>query len=228
MADLVPYKGPLSPREAAAGINASIANARRLLLDAERLLTGGSIPTAASIAALSIEESGKVSIIRRLTTARQHELKSIWRSYRSHTAKNAAWILPQLVARGARELEDFRALFDSGSDHPDLLDSVKQLGFYTDCLGNRHWSIPADVIDEKLASQLVDVARILCPKRDVTARELELWVQFLGPHGCSDFGTQKQALVAWHEACVAEGLVSPAQDMRAFVDGGVPVRAAQQ
>ncbi|MGM0985309.1 MAG: AbiV family abortive infection protein, partial [Pseudomonadota bacterium] len=50
---------------------------------------------ANSLATLSIEESGKVSILRAMSLARdEKELKEEWRRYRSHTNKNVQWILP--------------------------------------------------------------------------------------------------------------------------------------
>ena len=52
------------------------------------------------------------------------------------------------------KLDDFRSIFDDASDHPFLLDQLKQLGFYTDCLGQAHWAIPANSIDEKLAKDV--------------------------------------------------------------------------
>ena len=42
-------------------------------------------------------------------------------------------------------------LFDETSDHPFVLDNLKQLGFYTDCLGKATWALPWKVIDEDLA-----------------------------------------------------------------------------
>ncbi|MDH0759330.1 AbiV family abortive infection protein [Pseudomonas juntendi] len=81
-------------------------------------------------------------------------------------------------AYGARSLEDFRPLYDNASDHPYLLDQVKQLGFYTDCLGQKaNWSIPDQVIDSELATSLVDTAELLSQGAPVTERELELWVR---------------------------------------------------
>ena len=90
-----------------------------------------------------------MTVLRELALASDEKaLADCWRSYRSHTKKNIMWLLPQLVAEGARKLDDFRSLFDENSDHPYILDLVKQIGFYTDCLGNAHWSIPEEVIDE--------------------------------------------------------------------------------
>ncbi|PNV28115.1 hypothetical protein xavtCFBP7764_12370, partial [Xanthomonas citri] len=87
---------------------------------------------------LGVSEAGKVSILRALAVARtDDEVRGCWKDYRSHTHKNYAWISPQLFASGARQLDHFRPMFGEGSDHPALLDNLKKLGFYTDCLGKR-------------------------------------------------------------------------------------------
>ena len=215
------YKGELTPQQIADGMNAAVRNAKRLADDASLLLRENRYPTAASLATLSIEESGKVSILRALSTARSSdEIKDEWRNYRSHTSKNQSWILPQLVENGAQKLEDFRSLFDAESDHPFLLDQVKQLGFYTDCLGNRHWSAPEDIVDEALARKLVMTANILARDSCYTGREIELWIEHVGPAWKKDMAWMKQALVNWYAAMQAEGLSPEGENkMRGFIHG---------
>lgn len=224
-----PFRGPLSIAQIAAGMNAATVNAARLAGDARLLLSNGRWPSVASFAALSIEESGKVVILRRFLIANKDEIKSLWREYRSHTKKNLNWILPDLVAKGARKLEDFRPIVDQSSDHPDVLDSVKQLGFYSDCLGNAHWSIPAEVIDESLASQLVKTAEVLAPGRTIAVRELELWVKHMKPVWKKDYEGMKNALMNWYADLQAEGLMpSGPNEMEAFVRVGLNITQAEQ
>ena len=57
------------------------------------------------------------------------------------------WIFPQLIAGGARSLEEFRELYDEDSDHPQLLDTIKQVALYTDCIAEDRWTSPDDAID---------------------------------------------------------------------------------
>src|SRR5581483_1935509 len=204
------YKERLSPAEIADGINAAQRNAQRLAIDARILLQAGSHATAAAIAALSIEEAGKTSILRQLAlAATPADIKATWRDYRSHTSKSSAWILPQLVARGARKLDDFFSLFDPDSDHPDLLNQVKQIALYTDCYGERHWSEPTNVLTAELATQLVLTAEVLAKGSIVTAREIELWVEHLGPVWKRDPAWLRKALENWYSALQAEGLKEP-------------------
>lgn len=220
---IVPYKGLLSSAEVAAGMNAAIRNANRLAEDARLLLNAGRIPTAASLAALAIEESGKVTILRQVALASsQKGAAKAWKPYRRHTDKNAMWLFPQVVAGGARKLKDFRSLVDASSDHPQLLDQLKQLGFYTDTYKRGHWSCPEDVIDQKLAESLVATAELLASDKDVTTEEIDLWVKHLGPvWGMSDESMQ-QALVNWYADMQEHGLAPPGDNaMEAFVQPGV-------
>lgn len=221
------YRGPLSAIEIAAGMNAANANALRLVEDAELLLNAGRIPSAASLATLSIEEAGKVSILRQLSTATsKEEVAATWKRYRSHTQKNVQWLLPDLVVKGARKLDDLRPLFEKDAEHPFLLDQVKQLGFYTDCLGNRHWSIPSEVVSEELARSLIQTAKVLVGKREITEKEMELWVQFIGAAPKDDLIEGKKALVNWYAAMQAAGLLPDGiNEMERFINKGVPFSA---
>ncbi|HUE91603.1 AbiV family abortive infection protein [Pseudomonas sp.] len=217
------YKGELSASEIAAGMNAANTNAMRLANDAQKLLETGSFPTAASLAALSIEESGKVSILRQLSTASTaEETKASWKNYRSHTSKNAQWLLPELAIKGARKLEDLRPLFEEGAEHPFILDQLKQLGFYTDCLGNKNWSIPSVVVNEDLSKSLVQTAKLLAGKSEVTTKEIELWIEHVGKASRSDFDAMKEALITWYAAMQDAGLKEgETNSMKNFIENGV-------
>jgi len=113
-------------------------------------------------------------------------------------------------------------MIDSKSDHPAILDSIKQLGFYSDCLENAHWSDPESIIDEALATQLVKTAEILSPSRAITARELELWCKHMIPAWNKSAGWMKTALVNWYAEMQEEGLVPSGENpMAAFVKDGL-------
>lgn len=223
MKKLNAFRGSLSPAQVAAGINAANANARRLAEDAAALLSAGRFPTAASLAILAIEEAGKVSILRGLALARSEaEASAAWKDYRSHTRKNVAWLLPQLAASGARKLDDLSPLFDTDAEHPHLLDQLKQLGFYTDCLGKAHWSLPSEVITQELSNSLVQTARLFARDHHCTEREIQLWVEHLGPVWKQDPGWMKQAIVNWYAAMQAAGLMPRGENaMAQFIHHGI-------
>lgn len=216
------YAGPLTPAEIAEGISVAQQNARRLLDDAKLLLGEGRFPSAAALAILSIEERGKAIILKRLALAKEPaDMKAAWREYRSHRAKNAGWIIPQLVSQGARTMQSMAAAVEPDAEHAGILDALKQISLYTDCLGKAHWSVPDDVIDEALVRSLVSSAEMMWGSRAITVREIELWVQIVGPH--YNQNSMAEAVIQWQQAMVAEGLTGTAPEALAAFMRGEPI-----
>lgn len=212
------YKGRLDHRQIADGMNVANRNAHRLFEDAQILLDAERYASAASLAILSIEESGKNHILRMIALATtDEELFKLWREYRTHTKKNILWLMPRLVAEGARQLDDFKALFQSDAEHPYILDHIKQIGFYTDCLGEAHWSEPNDVIDKELARMLVQTARLFLSDKEIQAKEIELWVKHMGKVKDSDLRAQKDALSNWYAEMQEVGLGFKGQKITDFM-----------
>lgn len=199
------YRGSLTPAQIAEGMNAAARNAKRLYEDAETMLAVKRYPTACSLAILSIEEAGKMSILRELSCAADKvRQKTAWKRYTDHRSKNVQWIIIELAAKGAKTIDDLRPIFDEQSDHNDVLDVIKQLGFYSGCYGKAHWSEPAEVIDEKLARTIVVAAKVLVPKHDTTEREIELWIEHVGKHWPRP--EMRAGAIAFEEAMIKEGL----------------------
>lgn len=217
------YRGKLSAAEIAKGMTVAGHNARRLADDAAILLAAGRFPTAVSLAALAIGEAGKASILRALALAKNDaEIKDEWKAYRSHTSKNTTWLLPALAASDARKIDDFRPLFDQNSDHPFLLDQLKQLGFYTDCLGAGQWTVPVEVIDQDLARMLVNVADVMSKDKDVSEKEIELWIEHVGPVWKKDSAWMKKAVANWYASMQAVGLAPEGENkMEQFIRHGI-------
>lgn len=198
------FAGSLTPQQIADGMNAAGRSAKRLFDDAQSLADASRFPSACALAILSIEEAGKRAVLRRLATSQDDkERKDIWRDYRNHQVKNSAWILLELAAKGAKTLEDMRPTVDPNSDHPAVLDTIKQIAFYTDCYGDAHWSEPHDVIDEKLCHSIIAAARVLLPQSEVTRQEVELWIEHVGPHAD---GPTFEGPRNFYRAMKAEGL----------------------
>src|SRR5439155_18554584 len=83
------YAGMLNAAQVAAGMHAALRNAKRLADDATLLLESKRYCSATALAILSIEESGKLSVLRMLASADSaDQAKRMWREYRSHTKKN--------------------------------------------------------------------------------------------------------------------------------------------
>jgi AbiV family abortive infection protein len=211
------YRGKLDPQTIAEGMNAAIRNAKRFVEDAKLLLASRRYPTACALAVLSIEESGKLSQLRAIALSRSDlELRDAWKGYRDHQTKNAAWIITELAAKGARTLEDLHPIYDSNSDHPAVLDALKQIALYTDCYGKAHWSEPETVIDEQLARNIVTTAEVLSKKAAVTPREIELWIEHLS--AVWNTPQASDGLLAFYRAMRTEGLTShPTEKIESFL-----------
>jgi len=222
------YKGVLSPKELANGMSIAMRNAERLCDDASLLLENRRFASAAALAVLAIEEAGKLSILRRLATATTDAMiASCWREYRSHTHKNRIGGVGDLFAKGGRKLDDFAALFVDDAEYPHLMDQLKQVALYSDCLGSARWSEPSTVVGEELAKQIVQTARIVTQFRPITETEIELWIKHIGPVSGQHPEWAKHALENWYEDMQKHGLMPEGDNtMRRFIREGL--RAAPQ
>jgi AbiV family abortive infection protein len=171
------------------------------------------------VAILSIEESGKASVLRQLALVETDEEASrIWKDYRSHTKKNFLWLIPQLIMKGARRLDDFRPLFEPEAEHTYILDQVKQISFYSDCLGEAHWSEPTEVVDKELATMLVQIAKVFASKNEVAVKEIELWVKHMGRSKNGTLKEQKESLLHWYAEMQELELVPKGQNIGDILD----------
>jgi AbiV family abortive infection protein len=199
------FRGPMSPQQIADGMNAVARNALRLHEDAKLMLAGSRYPSACMLAVLSVEEAGKVPILRQLACAKDKQAANkAWRAFSDHREKNAHWIFSDEVRAGAQTLSDFNKLYDRESSHPEALDTVKQIALYVDCHGEGHWSEPDVVIDEVTAAAIVRISGVMLPKTDVTLREIELWIEHLGSDWNNRIAVRKY--YAFEKAMIEEGL----------------------
>jgi AbiV family abortive infection protein len=212
---LTGYNGLLNAKQVADGMNAARKHAYCLLSDAEILFENKRYSSALSLAILAIEEAGKISILRRLAIANSDNIRELWKEYRSHRSKNASWIIIELAKAGARTLSDLEECVNADGEHTALLDTLKQIGFYTDCYDPAQWSEPEKIIDKDLCHSIIKTAKTLCHERKSTeAREIELWIEHLSKNENS-----KKALMNWHVAMIAEGLTDISEEkMYRFVN----------
>jgi hypothetical protein len=103
-------------------------------------------------------------------------------------------------------LESLRLAADPSAEHAAILDQVKQIGFYTDCMGDAHWSEPDKVVDEGLARTLVDIADLFAKNKTITVKEVELWVEHMRPSYGASLECMKAALLNWYAAMREHGL----------------------
>jgi len=97
------------------------------------------------------------------------------------------------------------------------LEQIKQIGFYTDCLGKAHWSEPSTVIDRELAKMLVQIARIFIKDREIVEKEIELWVKHMGKVKDADLSVQKEALLHWYAEMQELGLTPKGEKFTDFI-----------
>jgi AbiV family abortive infection protein len=218
------YTGPLTPAQAAAGIDVATRTARGLLGDAELLLENKRWERATALAILAIEEMGKVEILRSILLARDAaELEMEWRAYRSHMKKNLAWIFLDLVRMGARKLEEFKPIFDTRSGHGKFLNAVKQESFYSNISDEGEWLSPEQRIKPELAGKVFIVARTLVregPSAMTSEAELKLWVRHLSPVWRGTIPEMKKALAACYAEAEAKGVLqgkTTAAEMLSFL-----------
>lgn len=204
----------LTPKQAAEGIRAAVENAASLLDDAKLLFQNFQnhrYERSFALAVLAIEEAGKPSIIRGILLEDDpRELRKLWKEYRRHTDKNSHWIILELVAKGARKLEDMCLIAERSIEHRQLLEDLKQLALYTDSFRDSKWSLPREVIDVNLAKLMLSIAGVLVPKDSsttTTEKELELWAKHLKPVWRKEMWRMKDALVNCYSEAEAWGLV---------------------
>ena len=210
MAKPVKYQPTLSASDVVDGMNAALRNARRLAADAKLLLIADRWPTAVSLAILSLEEAGKVVVLRYLSIAFDPAAsKARWGDYRSHQAKlkHPIGINPE-----GKSLADPATWAGVGRANAELvasLDRLKQAGFYTDCVPSDGrqpiWTEPACHFTEKQAREAVECAIMASSKPDVSLRDIELLVEHVGPV----YGTIgiMDGWRAWLAAMEVEGLL---------------------
>jgi AbiV family abortive infection protein len=216
------YSGKLTAEKIAEGMNVAQQNASRLAADARLLFDNGRYSSALALAILSIEEVGKGPILRAIAVASdQTDLKSGWRDYRSHTKKNVLWPLLDLFRSGARRASDFGKLFNDDAEHPQLLENIKQLCFYTDCLSNCHWSVPQQIIERDLTLAIFNTAEILTKPREIRTEEIELWIQYLKPHWKQGDAARATALFDWDKEVRRRGIAEDGLTIEEFFHQGI-------
>ena len=207
------HRGPISLAMIAEGMNVARTNAKRLFDDASALHEVRRTHSAAALAILSIEESGKISILRQMVLCEnEDEWRQSWKNYRSHTSKNVAWIVGELAAKGAKTLDELRPIVDADSDHPNVLDNLKQLCLYTDCVNNSKWTSPDAMEMKELAPYLLLMAKAFIKGSDVTEKELQLWRFHVLPAKHGSFEESKRAVANWWADMRANGLSSATEE----------------
>ena len=131
------------------------------------------------------------------------------------------WRSPNYFPREHGKVTTF-PMFSDDAEHPQLLDQVKQISFYTDCLGNAYWSEPTEVIEEPLAQIIVQIADIFARDKAISAQEIELWIKHIGPVWMGNPNWMRKAVENWYSEMQQVGL-KPAgpNEMEDFIRRGI-------
>lgn len=208
------YFGKLDSEKAAKGMNLAIKNSQRLLEDSEILFKQDRYSSAVALAILSIEESGKLPILRGLTMEDDDKkIAKKWKSFRNHLQKNNLWILPDLASQGANTFDELKVVYSDEAKHPKTLNALKQISIYTEFVGKAKWTYPDVVITKEIAESMLMIAKILCPNKEITALELDLRKEYLKPVLKKDINSIKQAIIDLNEALNNHGLNSYDEDV---------------
>lgn len=225
-----PFKGAITPEEAARGMDVAFRNARSLIDDAQALLAAGRWPRAVALAIVAVEEAAKPGVLRGLLLAGTDEVRRReWRAYRTHTEKNAmtrfmAYVLTFMKkSKRVPLIEDMRPFFSDKDSRRDI-ELLKQFAMYTDCVDDVRWTMPDELFDESAARAFVTVADEVVgsgPGAMTSLEELRLWVKHLAPTWGTDMESMKKSLAECYEeaadARVLRGVVS-ADRMADFLD----------
>jgi len=215
------FTGRLSPKMIAEGCNLATKNAARLAKDARCLFDEGRYQSAAALATLSIEESGKVHVLEHLALADdEKEAKAIWRRFRKHTEKNIFWSF---------SLEKGQGLIDALEKHsskdiqqPQLLETLKQLSLYTDCVGSGRWMSPCQIAEDtikRFAESLVKIAEFHSSIHHRTVRDIEILIECVKPVKHQPKEVIEYAMAEYMRKLQQEGLMPAEIDIVEILTG---------
>ena len=80
----------------------------------------------------------------------------------------------------------------------------------------------------ELSASLVQIARVFMQDHTCTEREIELWIDHIGPVWRQDYSLMQQASINWYAALQAVGLRPEGKnDMEQLIHHGIPIRQAE-
>jgi AbiV family abortive infection protein len=132
---------PLTHREIAAGMSQCFLNARDLIEDAELLRRKNRNARAFSLAALALEELGKIPMLYDMAFYSPHDearWKKFWKAFRRHQVKQhviGEYGKMLMVPLGQSKRRPYKVEIPEGFG--EIADSFKQLGFYVNFFHDR-------------------------------------------------------------------------------------------
>lgn len=205
----------------AEGCNLAMENAARLAKDARCLFDEGSYQSAAALATLSIEESGKVHVLEHLALADdEKEAKAIWRRFRKHTDKNIFWSFSLEKDQGL--IDALEKYFSKDLQQPQLLETLKQLSLYTDCVGSGRWMSPCHIAEDIIkpfAEGLIKIGELHSSIHHRTVRDIEILIEYVKPVKHQPKEVIEYAMAEYMRKLQQEGLMPAKIDIIGMLTG---------
>lgn len=208
----VPYRGGLTPAQAATAMQAARLNALDLLDTAEILFDLKRFAHSVAFSILAVEEASKSPLLLYILLGFINK-DDLWPSYRTHRAKTR-FLNPGIQARIRAEFPEVppeiaKDLGERGPT-PDDLEIEKQRAFYSDCLkaaGRVQVHLPRNVDWRHIAwDRLCEARALVTPLRDYSPEELKIWLKHAeeAQKNGASFATMLQPL---HKELLAKGFV---------------------
>ncbi len=205
-----PYRGPLTPEQAAEGMAAAHRNAKRLLDDAQVLLRESRWASAYLLSVHAIEEIGKDTMIRLILDMPEELRSRAWRAFTDHRSKNILASVDEFASKGAKTLDDFAPMIDREGAHTVQTEARKQAATYVDCVGSCRWTEPATEVSPEDARAMVENAeRRVRASRPWSTEMLRIWYEHAAPaYLTGDSNKAAQAVVAAYAEMQKVGLIT--------------------
>lgn len=179
----VPYRGRLTPAQAATAMQAARLNALDLLETAEILFDLKRFAHSVVFSILAAEEASKPPLLLSILLGFGNK-EGLWRDYRTHKAKTQ-FLNPGIQARIRAALPEvpLELAKDIGErgPTPDDLEIQKQRAFYSDCLkasGGVQVHLPRNVDWRQIAwDRLCESRALVSALRDYSPEELKIWLK---------------------------------------------------
>jgi len=217
---LEPYSGTLTPEDAAAAIQAARLNALDLLASAKLLHDQGRFPHSTALCVLALEEAGKVQIVMSILTGLAgpgQSCESLWRTYRSHTAKTELFNFAIEMRAGVHFPDIGKEILSevgTAGPTPEDLDAAKQLGLYSDCFKAPEGVavyLPRNLDCRERSETLIGEADVVIQYlRDYLPAELEVWARHTASARAKGVSF-REVLIPLYQELVEKGFITDEQ-----------------
>ncbi|GBD95239.1 MAG TPA: AbiV family abortive infection protein [Nitrospirae bacterium] len=140
------YNGRITIDQIVGGISCCLENAKELFLDAQILRRSQRYPRALSLLLMSMQEAGKIEILRKMasiSSGDQKKWKKLWKQFRSHEIKDALGYSHKICTEFSKSAGDIfweQLIYDK--NFSSAKEKARQFALYVDYIAsdNEWWS----------------------------------------------------------------------------------------